>query len=335
MKTLNFKPGTWNLRWVVVALFLIACNDGAAQIQQAWVAKYNNGITNGTNQAVKMALDNAGNIYITGFSQNTNGNLDYATIKYAPNGNQLWVARLDSTNTTTAKPAGLVLDASNNIIVTGSAVTVKYDTSGNQMWTAPYAGTSLATDANGNICVVGFSTDFGTVKLSPAGSNLWQASYPSSLGPNMSQVVAIDSNGNVDVAGNSTWLCDRYYCYLDLLLVKYDSNGHQLWTAENIQGSENSVQVEGMALDNANSACLLVDSEPAPYPRFTTFKYDANGNSVWTSFNPTDNGGSVAHGIALDTMSNTFVTGADAHYSPNTPFPIGTYKIGVCSMIYG
>ncbi|MGD1086625.1 MAG: hypothetical protein ABSA47_17955, partial [Verrucomicrobiota bacterium] len=59
-----------------------------AQVQQDWVAKYNNGIPNGTNQAVKMALDGAGNIYVTGFSQNTNGNLDYATIKYAPNGSQ-------------------------------------------------------------------------------------------------------------------------------------------------------------------------------------------------------------------------------------------------------
>jgi len=44
---------------------------------------------NGTNQAVKMALDSNGNIYVTGFSQNTNTNLGYVTIKYAPNGNQL------------------------------------------------------------------------------------------------------------------------------------------------------------------------------------------------------------------------------------------------------
>jgi hypothetical protein len=29
----------------------------SAQIQQAWAARYNNGITNGTNQAVKMVLD--------------------------------------------------------------------------------------------------------------------------------------------------------------------------------------------------------------------------------------------------------------------------------------
>ena len=68
---------------------MLALVSGRAQIQQAWVTHYNNGITNGTHQAVKMALDSSGNIYVTGFSQNTNGNLGYVTIKYAPNGSQL------------------------------------------------------------------------------------------------------------------------------------------------------------------------------------------------------------------------------------------------------
>jgi hypothetical protein len=71
----------------VLLLFAFGCSSVSAQIQQAWVARYNNGITSGTNQAVKMALDPAGNIYVTGFSQNTNSQQGYVTIKYAPNGN--------------------------------------------------------------------------------------------------------------------------------------------------------------------------------------------------------------------------------------------------------
>jgi hypothetical protein len=68
-----------------------------AQIQEAWVAHYNNGIPGGTHQAVKMALDPAGNIYVTGFSQDNNGNVyvtgydttaaggtEIVTIKYSP-----------------------------------------------------------------------------------------------------------------------------------------------------------------------------------------------------------------------------------------------------------
>jgi len=65
----------------ILGLFVfLGANPAFSQIQQAWVARYNNGIANGNHQALKMALDGSGNIYITGFSQNTNGQSGYATI---------------------------------------------------------------------------------------------------------------------------------------------------------------------------------------------------------------------------------------------------------------
>jgi hypothetical protein len=137
--------------------------SASAQIQQAWVAKYNNGIANGTNQAVQMALDSAGNIYVTGFSQNTNGNLGYVTLKYASSGMPVWTARLDSTNFASAEPAAMALDSNGNVVVTGNAGTVKYESNGTQLWAAPYAGVDLAVDTNGDAYVVGFSKNFATV----------------------------------------------------------------------------------------------------------------------------------------------------------------------------
>src|SRR5665213_2149579 len=199
---MKLKPGTWNLRWAVVALAIIMCNDCAAQIQQAWVARYNNGITNGTNQAVKMALDTADNIYVIGISQNSNTNAGYVTIKYAPNGTQLWASRYDSTNHPNAIPAGLVLDNSNCVVVTGSAVTVKYDANGNQLWTAPYAGSAIAIDSVANPIVTGIASSYSTVKLDPTGSNIWQAAYVDSTGPALSQIVLADQNSNIYVLGS-------------------------------------------------------------------------------------------------------------------------------------
>jgi hypothetical protein len=108
----------------------------------------------------------------------------------------------------------MVLDISNNVIITGSAVTVKYGTNGNQVWTAPYAGSAVASDTNANVCVVGYSTDFGTTKLSPTGSNLWSVTSPGAAGPAISQRVAIDASGNIYVAGNSTVICDKSGCYV-------------------------------------------------------------------------------------------------------------------------
>jgi hypothetical protein len=299
--------------------------SASAQIQQAWVARYNNGITNGTNQAVKMALDPQGNIYVTGFSQNANTNLGYVTIKYAPNGTQLWAARYDSTNSSTATPAGFVLDNSNNVIVTGSALTVKYDSSGNEMWTAQFAATSVAVDTNLNVYVVGFSTDFATAKISAAGSNVWQTSYPSSLGPNVSQVVAADSEGNVDVAGSQAFYCNEYSCSQQMLLVQYSSDGNQNWSEAALGYAIPAVQVAGIALDNAGNIYLVANAYLEPY---STFEYASNGSGIWAAFNPTSNGGSVGRAIAVDLFGNTFVTGYDGYNYPNTPFPIGTYKLG-------
>jgi hypothetical protein len=197
----------------LIILFLASC-DAFAQVQQAWVARYNNGITNGTNQAVKMALDSNGNIIVTGFSQNTNNQLGYVTIKYAPNGNQLWAAPYDSTNYSNAAPTSMVVDSSNNVVVTGNALTVKYDTNGNQLWTAPYGGTGIAIDAHGNCIVTGFAFGFNTVKLSANGSNLWSESYVSPNGPALSQAVVVDNSNNVYVAGSDTYVCGEATFFL-------------------------------------------------------------------------------------------------------------------------
>ncbi|HZM05935.1 MAG TPA: hypothetical protein VFC44_23275, partial [Candidatus Saccharimonadales bacterium] len=124
------------------------CFSAFAQIQQAWVAKYNNGVTNGNNQALKMMLDSTGNIYVCGFSATTNGGTGYATLKYAPNGVLLWSARFDSTNYPATEALAFAFDASNNVLVTGTAITAKYATNGQPMWTVPYNGLSVATDTN-------------------------------------------------------------------------------------------------------------------------------------------------------------------------------------------
>src|ERR1700735_5442020 len=127
---------------VLTAWIICATVSASAQIQQAWVAKYDNGITKGNHQALKMALDSTGNIYVLGVSANANTNTGYAVVKYAPNGNQIWAARYDSTNYPTATPAGFALDSSNAVVVTGNAVTLKLDVKGNLLWTKPYNGTA-------------------------------------------------------------------------------------------------------------------------------------------------------------------------------------------------
>jgi hypothetical protein len=300
-----------------------------AQIQQAWAVRYNNGIVDGTNQAINIALDNAGNIYALGFSQNNNTNLGYVTIKYAPNGTELWTARYDDTNYPTATPTGLALDTSNKVAVTGSAVTVKYDSAGNQLWTALYDGAAIALDSSGNSIVTGFSSSFNTVKIAPSGTNVWLTSYNEPNGPVISQALVVDSGGNAYVAGSDTYVCysegPNVVCYEGLLLVKYDQNGRQLWKDVAAMGSLYTVRVAGLALDSSANVYVEANGYLEPY---ATYGYTSAGDGLWAASNPTSNGGSSAHGLAVDKFGDAFVTGYNGHYYPNTPFPIGTYKIG-------
>ncbi len=319
-------------RRAVTCLFLLPfaflIQNAPAQIQQAWVARYNNGIANGTNQAVKMSLDSSGNIYVLGFSQNTNTNLGYVTIKYAPNGTQLWAARYDSTNFPSAIPSGFALDSTNNVVVTGSGLTVKYDPSGNQLWTAPYNGAAVAIDSGGDSFVTGFGSTFDTVKIAPNGTNLWSTSYIEPNGPVISQAVAVDSGGNSYVAGSDTYDCFSegpiVTCVNGLLVIKYDRNGNQIWKNIAPMGSVPQVQVAGIALDSASNVDLLANApNVAPY---ATYSYTKDGNLVWTASNPTGNDSSVAQGLVLDTSNNSLVTG-QKHDEFDANSGYGTYKV--------
>jgi len=298
-----------------------------AQPQEAWVARYNNGIAKGTNQAVKMALDSNGNIYVTGFSQNANSNLGYVTIKYAPNGTQLWASRYDSTNYPAAEPAAMVLDASNDVIVTGSALTIKYNCNGNQLWTAPYAGTALAVDSNANVYVAGFSQNFGTEKLTPQGSNVWLTTY-TDVGPTISQSVLVDSGNNVYVSGLDTYYTAYRYTgpYVTLATIQYGSNGNRIWISSLNPPpwlQYNSVQVAGAMLDGSNNLYLLGNFSGGVSEPYVAFKYSTNGSLVWTAF-PNRNDSSEATALYLDSGANLLITGKAGYY-PDSSY--GTYKI--------
>lgn len=153
-----------------------------------------------------MALDSQGNVIIAGSSQSTNGDFDYVTLKYAPNGSNLWVQRYGSTNGIDDQARAMILDKHDNVYVTGTSATVKYDAQGALQWSAPFGGRALVPDTNGNVYVTGYSDiDFATVKLDHTGSNVWQRTFDAVGQADVSQQITLDREGNVYVAGVEKW----------------------------------------------------------------------------------------------------------------------------------
>jgi len=192
-----------------------------------WVRRLN-GTADEDDEIRAMAVDNGGNVIVTGGSTNSGTGVDYTTVKYSSTGDTMWVRRYNGTANGTDWAYAVTVDASNSVYVTGSSqdtatdmdyVTVKYDASGNQQWVARYDGPShsfdearaITVDASGNVYVTGGSTgsgtrtDYATVRYSALTGNEAGVKRYDGPGDRIDQAVAVvlDGSGGVVVTGGS------------------------------------------------------------------------------------------------------------------------------------
>lgn len=144
-----------------------------------WTRRYN-GPANGWDEAVAVAVDGEGNVFVTGYTADSVTKDDYVTIKYDPLGNQVWLARYNSPYNNYDAAYDLAVDADGNAYVTGRSargptvpydcLTVAYDPAGETLWAHRYDGPArgndvarcVAVDAQGNVYVAGMSEGSGT-----------------------------------------------------------------------------------------------------------------------------------------------------------------------------
>jgi hypothetical protein len=277
-----------------------------------------------------VAVDAAGNAFVTGVAFGIAGNQDYVTIKYSSAGVGLWTNRYNGPGNGNDGANAIAVDGSGNVIVTGLSVgtnglssyfdyaSIKYSGAGLPLWTNRYNGpasnedgaTDVAVDGSGNVFVTGISfaingrADYTTVAYSSAGVPLWTNRYngPVNDSDDYARAVAVDGNGNVFVTGDSWNGSEQEYA-----TIKYSGAGVPLWTNRyHTPGSGNNFARAIAADSNGN---VFVTGKAGG---FATIKYSGAGVPLWTNRYDGPSGFSfddTARAIAVDGGGNVIVTG--------------------------
>jgi Beta-propeller repeat len=266
--------------------FLVKHNNAGRRL---WARQIGTG---GWDEASGVAVDDAGNAYVTG---QANGNLggpsaggyDAFLAKYDAAGNLLWTRQIGTE----------MGDVAQDVAVTGAgSAYIAGNTSGSLG--GPSAGGS----------------DAFLVRYDPAGNLLWTRQFgtPDHEG---AYGVAVDGAGNAYIAGYTEGsLGGTNAGDDDAFLAKYDAAGALLWTRQ--IGTPKVDIAWDVAVDAAGNAYITGVAGGALGGPFAggpsdvfLFKYDPAGNLRWSRQAGTGTN-DCAYGVAVDDAGNAYIGGA-------------------------
>ena len=223
-----------------------------------WVALYD-GRPDNRNDAYAIAVDNEGNVLVTGRLQLGQQGREYiGTIKYDNSGREVWVKwqagqpEPERLRRSSAYGTVIAVDEEGSVHVGGfyagesenGWVLAKYDAEGRRLWVTKKPNNSrppvaIAVDEQGNSFMIGSQidgadsqeSDFIVVKYSPEGILEWSLRHGQDGDSRDTGVsAAIDKSGRVFVTGISTDLGQNGY-RSHLVTVAYSSGGDLLWVS--------------------------------------------------------------------------------------------------------
>jgi len=287
----------------------------------AFVAKLNsNGVlqwltflgSSGNDWGLGIAVDNSGNVYVTGQSSATWG----SPVRTYTSGYDAFVAKLDSSSgalvwNTFLGSSGvdsgdcISVDGCGNVYVTGSS-----DTN----WGSPVRAH-----------VAGYGYDAFAAKLDSSSGALVWSTFLGGSGMDQGLGIAVDSSGNIYVTGLSyaTWGSPvRAYksSPTEGFAAKLNSNGVLQWNT--FLGSRGGDVGQDIAVDGSGNV-YITGSSHAGADAFAT-KLNSNGVLQWNTFLG-GSGDDQAFGITLDGGGNVYVTGVS--YA-TWGYPVRAYTLG-------
>ncbi len=303
------------------------------------VLKYNSSgvlvwsyITNGTSnlndEARSICVDNGGNVFVSGFMNNSASGEDFCVVKLNQSGGQSWLKTYSSGGNNNDAGTQISIDANNNVVASGKIIsqnlnldffTVKLTQDGNLIWSQSYNGPGNAydepfdilVDNQNNIYLAGLSWGIGTkrdavvLKYNSAGNLLWQSRYDGeSHGYDWATAMCQSFDGYIFITGNS-WHWNNSY---DYLTAKISPNGNLLWAETFDGGALLTDQSNDVCTDNLGNVYVTGRSWSTGYD-ITTLKYDGDGKLLWQqNFNGAGN--SIDEGTSIAYRgSGIYVTG--------------------------
>ncbi|MBA2853962.1 hypothetical protein HNP89_001940 [Methanococcus maripaludis] len=175
-------------------------------------------------------VDDSGYVYVIGRGRDAE-DYDIITIKYAPNGTEIW-SNIAGSDTLDDTDKDVIVDSTGNVYsafldYTSGGHIVKYDADGNELWNIAF-GTgknyiySLYIDSDDMLYATGDTSggDILTVKYDADGNELWNNSFDYMSDYDSSSGVISDNLGNTYAIGSGRNLDS----FDELLLLKYGSS---------------------------------------------------------------------------------------------------------------
>lgn len=239
-----------------VLLIILGINSGSnSQVLPIWQVSFNDSVSE-SNYAVKSKIDNGNNIVILarGSNNSLGTGVDFITIKYNSSGQKLWNRRFDGTGHDSDYPSDLVIDRDNNIYVTGRS----------------WGGVT--------------KNDYLTLKYNPDGELLWAKRFDWLVSRNdEAYAIALDSKENIYVTGFASYDHLNGHDLSEMLTVKYNTLGDQIWVRE-FQGLSDQIDWSySVACDKKDNIFVsgFTYSINLNFTDIISIKYDSSGSEIW------------------------------------------------------
>lgn len=285
--------------------------------------------TSGLEKHHLLITDNNGNLYACGYNTVISTS---AIAKISTSGVKQWIylsSEMSYIN-------DMTLDASGNLVVCGAANIVNYpariekiNTNGIKQWAANFKLNAAAggnqdqfctvkTDVSGNVYVTGIgrkdnTTQFANIitgKYSAAGTKQWVKEYTGSANDDDAGYdLLLDAGNNIYVTGNARFTGAGS----DLVLIKYDNTGTQLWAKQYGGNSNGDDYAYRIAKDVAGNLFIAGTAEQnaCTNNRLIVIKYDAAGTKLW-SYQPSGCQAFAFTDFVMDASNNVFAAGTIA-----------------------